>query len=236
MIGAGLYMWTAYLYPDTYTEDVTGVVTMRIHTIETTAAAIEVLAALGWLYSWWVTFPRRVPGRGWTFDDPDLWGLIFIIAPSLLYLHYNVSVITDLASYATNDSYVVGNAMYAIGRCVCAYVFAHCRTPSTACAVCTTTPARHAHACPGGALYLRACHFPVVRCTSAHATSRWCIVPPRMPLPSRVTFLHACVLLQPHAVCCCTPQGRAVGAPPAASHDGALPAFPPLAPTSRDYE
>ena len=48
--------------------------TLQVHYYETAASAIELVAALGWTATWWMTYPRGVVGRGWTLDDFDLWG------------------------------------------------------------------------------------------------------------------------------------------------------------------
>lgn len=58
--------------------------TAQVHGIETAACTVEVLACFGWVITWWLTFPR-VPGRGWTLDDPDMWANLLIVAPSLMY-------------------------------------------------------------------------------------------------------------------------------------------------------
>ena len=78
--GAALYLKTAYEY-----ELVGGNFdpeTLQVHYYETAASAIEFAAALGWTATWWCTFPRGTVGRGWTLDDFDLWGNLFIFVPS----------------------------------------------------------------------------------------------------------------------------------------------------------
>lgn len=113
VVGAALYLHTAYLY-----ESVGGnfdAETLQVHYFETAASAIELVAAVGWCVTWWWTYPRGQVGRGWTFDDLDLWGCLCIIVPSMIYLAYNVIIIKDPDEYSTNTLYADGNIMYAAG-------------------------------------------------------------------------------------------------------------------------
>ena len=112
MLGAGIYMYTATLYPEC--GEYESEVTLRVHKLETAAAVIEVFAALGWFTTWYLTFPRKA-GRGWTLDDPDLWGNVLIIAPSIVYLVYNVNILQDPTQYGTDLLYEKGDLIYAIG-------------------------------------------------------------------------------------------------------------------------
>lgn len=112
MIGAALYLKSACLYY--LANDFTSEVTMFIHHCEAAAACIELLAALGWTYTWWLTY-QRTPGRGWTFDDPDLWGIVLIVAPSAVYLAYNVQILRDPTQYGENYLYMTGDVLYAAG-------------------------------------------------------------------------------------------------------------------------
>jgi hypothetical protein len=112
--GAACYLYTSTLYSKadgTYLDDVT----FTIHHYETAAAAIELVAAVGWVTTWWLTFPRKTVGRGWTLDDPDVWANAGIVLPSVLYVVYNAQILADPLSYATNTLYVTGNAGYAAG-------------------------------------------------------------------------------------------------------------------------
>ncbi len=113
VVGACLYLYTATLYPKvdgTYTDDAT----FQIHHAETAAASIELVAAVGWAITWWLTYPRG-PGRGWTLDDPDVWANILIFVPSVYYVVYNAQVLADPPSYCCNFLYTEGNLIYAIG-------------------------------------------------------------------------------------------------------------------------
>jgi hypothetical protein len=66
VLGAALYLYSATLYPSENEADYAhDVVTYDVHVIETCASAVELVATVGWTWSWWVTFPR-VPGRGAT--------------------------------------------------------------------------------------------------------------------------------------------------------------------------
>ena len=64
-------------------------------------------------------------GRGWTLDDPDLWGIALIVAPSFLYLAYNVRIYINPADYATDVLYTYADILYAAGAYF--YVFAALR-------------------------------------------------------------------------------------------------------------
>lgn len=124
VIGASIYLYTATLYSKTdgsYQDDVT----FTIHHFETAAASIEILAALGWCFTWWLTYPRGQPGRGWTFDDPDIWANIFIVVPSIFYVVYNAQILADPLNYCCNTLYTQGDTLYAIGSVF--YLFAALR-------------------------------------------------------------------------------------------------------------
>ena len=87
ILGAALYLWSAALYP---TESgPTDATTLKVHRIETAAAGIEWLACVGWFITWHLTY-LRVPGRGYTLDDPDVWALITIFGGSTMYMVYNI--------------------------------------------------------------------------------------------------------------------------------------------------
>jgi len=107
-----LVQYTSFLYPqcNEYTSDVT----MRVHRLETAAALLEVVAACGWTYTWWLTYPRRL-GRGWTLDDPDFWAVVFIVVPSLVYVAYNFQIVRDPSLYGTDMLYSTGDILYACG-------------------------------------------------------------------------------------------------------------------------
>lgn len=108
----------AFLYPQC--DQLFSGVTEYVHHMETAAAGVEVVAAFGWAYTWWLTYPRT-PGRGWTLDDPDVWGLIFIVVPSIVYMVYNIAIIRNPDEYGSNMLYQTGDVLYAIGAF--AYLF-----------------------------------------------------------------------------------------------------------------
>ncbi len=115
VIGAALYLWSASLYNQNikdYTYE--GPSTLAVHRIETASSAIEVCAAFGWAGVWVWTYVGG-PGRGWTLDDPDFYGNFFIIAPSIMYLVYNVENLRDPPSYASNFLYRQADALYFAG-------------------------------------------------------------------------------------------------------------------------
>jgi hypothetical protein len=116
VIGATCYVFTAYNYEKLV--DATDSLTIQTHKLETFASSVELLAAFGWMLTWWMTYPRGVIGRGCSLDDFDVWGNVFIFCPSVIYLVYNVAVLKDPAQYYTNYLYTDGNILFAVGSIV----------------------------------------------------------------------------------------------------------------------
>lgn len=125
VVGASLYLWSASLYDKqdiySYQDDIT----MQVHRIETAAASIEIIAALGWVVTWWLTYPRGQLGRGWTLDDPDSWANVFIVVPSIFYVAYNAQILADTTQYGANTLYITGDILYCAGSFF--YLFASMR-------------------------------------------------------------------------------------------------------------
>lgn len=113
MLGAGIYIYTASKYPECieYESDVT----TTVHRAETFASSVELIAAFGWCITWFLTFPRGIPGRGFTLDDPDVWGNIFIVAPSIIYVQYNAHILHEPTAYGSDLLYERGDLLFAIG-------------------------------------------------------------------------------------------------------------------------
>jgi len=86
-------------------------VTTNVQNIEITASIVAMVAALGWTFTWWLTY-RRVPGRGWTLDDPDVWALSTIIAGDIMYVIYNAQIISDRSTYGSNTLYVAADWIF----------------------------------------------------------------------------------------------------------------------------
>lgn len=108
MLGAALYLWSAALYP---TEaGPTDAATLTVHRIETAAAGIELLACVGWLITWHLTYVR-VPGRGYTLDDPDVWAMLTIFAGSMIYLTYNIQILRHPEWYLSNELFYASNGV-----------------------------------------------------------------------------------------------------------------------------
>jgi len=80
-------------------------ITTNVQNIEMTASVVAFCAAIGWCMTWYMTY-RRIPGRGFTFDDPDVWALLTILVGDLLYIIYNSETIDNRQSYGTNYLYV----------------------------------------------------------------------------------------------------------------------------------
>lgn len=118
MFGAGLYIYSSTFYEACYNDSADAADApscMSIHRLETTAAALETVAAFGWFAVWIATYPRQTPGRGWSLDDPDTWANAGIVIPSIVYLAYNVQVINDPTQYGSNFLYVTGDLLYFLG-------------------------------------------------------------------------------------------------------------------------
>jgi len=84
----------------------------RVTQLELAAAVLTICAALGWVVQWLLTY-HHIPGRGFTFDDPDTWGLSTYLAGTLVNLVYEVQVHTgDYASslYMTANNIFLANA------------------------------------------------------------------------------------------------------------------------------
>jgi len=86
-------------------------VTANVQNIEMTASIVAMIAAIGWCFTWFATY-RRVPGRGFTFDDPDIWALITILIGDIMYIIYNSEILSDRATYGTNYLYVSADFVF----------------------------------------------------------------------------------------------------------------------------
>jgi len=118
IVGASMYIRSSTFYEACYNDSAEAVDApscMSIHRLETTAAALETVAAFGWFAVWIATYPRQTPGRGWSLDDPDTWANAGIVIPSIIYLVYNVQVINDPSQYGSNFMYVTGDLLYFLG-------------------------------------------------------------------------------------------------------------------------
>jgi len=82
-----------------------------VQCIELTASLIEMLAAFGWVTSWYFTY-LRLPGRGFTLDDPDIWANFTIVIAAVIYIAYNVQLQLDPSQYGADLLYVVADKMY----------------------------------------------------------------------------------------------------------------------------
>ncbi len=117
VLGATLYLVSASKYNETLSASYTSAQTLLVHRIETASSLIEVFAAFGWTLVWWKTHARG-RGRGFTVDDPDLWGNVLIVVPSIIYFAYNVQNLKDPESYGTNYLFAQGDALYFAGSIV----------------------------------------------------------------------------------------------------------------------
>jgi len=115
MVEASLYITSASMYNDEnpyyYTTDL---VTLNVHRIELTAALVEFFASIGWIITWWMAY-ERVPGRGWSLDDPDVIAFLCTFGSSCVYITYYIEITLHPEEYATNFLYENGDIVYFVG-------------------------------------------------------------------------------------------------------------------------
>jgi len=102
-IYASVSYYTSYEAPDPILADV--------QKIELTASIVEMLAACGWVTTWYFTY-QRVPGRGWTLDDPDTWANLSILTPAVIYIVYNAQMQLYPDEYGVNLLYITADKIY----------------------------------------------------------------------------------------------------------------------------
>lgn len=94
----------------------------KVRRIELFLSVLECIAAAGWVYQWWAEFlkdlrlrPKQCRGRGWTFDDPDLWANLSLVIAALYYIMYNLIIcIGGNEYYETSTLYFWGDFWYLI--------------------------------------------------------------------------------------------------------------------------
>jgi hypothetical protein len=119
VIGACLYLYTAFLYEGEYKSDDyyaprTGEFA-TVRWLELIASIIEVFAAVGWVMQWhWECRKYEIAGRGFTLDDPDIWANVTIMVGALYYLYYNLSLFQaqNFGNYDTNYVYYEADYWY----------------------------------------------------------------------------------------------------------------------------
>jgi len=118
ILEASLYMVTAMMYQhESYGADGDSLpaaddpVLKNVQRLEMGASCVELLAACGWATTWYMTYPR-IPGRGWTFDDPDIWANLSIITPGVIYVVYNVQLQLNPYVYGDNFLFVYADKLY----------------------------------------------------------------------------------------------------------------------------
>jgi len=128
ILGAGLYLWSACLYPLEFSsdDDVSNSPTDSFYAcrrIELSAAVVEIFASIGWIVTWWWGLKekyetsnsqsyRMPPGIGLSLEDSDFHACWTIMLAALLYFVYNVQVLDSPERYATNFAYVWGDIFY----------------------------------------------------------------------------------------------------------------------------
>lgn len=134
VIGAFLYLISAFLYPYEYSYFDGGYkhnpCFYIIRKIEFVAAIVEMVASLGWVWQWRVVLtldymrqPESTLGRGFTLDDPDMWANISLVGGAFLYLKYSAEVLTSFTAYESNTLYTTADTWYlcnAVAYLICA--------------------------------------------------------------------------------------------------------------------
>jgi uncharacterized membrane protein YgcG len=82
---------------------------------------MELIASFGWVIQWYSEFcndiihhTQSTIGRGFTFDDPDMWANVTLLIAAYHYFKYNVIVYMDTNEYDTNFLFVKGDFYYAL--------------------------------------------------------------------------------------------------------------------------
>jgi len=88
-------------------------ITADVQNIEITASLVAMCAAFGWTFTWYLTY-RRIPGRGWTLDDPDIWAMLTILLGDVMYIIYNAQIISDRSTYGSNYLYVAADWVFVV--------------------------------------------------------------------------------------------------------------------------
>jgi hypothetical protein len=122
LIGSSMFLLSACLYPYQFSPE--GEKTEWfdcVQRIEFIAINIEFLAAILWLWQWFEDYRRDLRkdamscfGRGFTFDDPDLWANITLVIAAFYYLQYSTTVYFDRSKYDTCLIYEQADTFYFI--------------------------------------------------------------------------------------------------------------------------
>ena len=122
--GSFLYLWSSTTYGSLYDISTEGRVSLsanfyRCRQLELAASILEVFATVGWIYIWHKGLIERfgkdfksVPGRGFTFFDPDLHANWTLVAGAVLYLIYNIDLTRDPRRYDTSTVYALADIFY----------------------------------------------------------------------------------------------------------------------------
>jgi hypothetical protein len=94
----------------------------QVRRIELFLSVLECVAAVGWVYQWYAEFvkdlrvrPKQSRGRGWTLDDPDLWGNMSLVIAANFYIVYNIVICLDhYKYYNTSTLYFWGDFWYLV--------------------------------------------------------------------------------------------------------------------------
>lgn len=129
---AAFYLGTGFCAPYMYDDNGSPTnIFVKVRRIELFLSVLECIAVVGWLYQWYALFvtdlrlrPRQCRGRGWTFDDPDMWANISLVIAAIYYIIYNIVICVDnYKYYDTSTLYFWGDFWYLINA-VCYIVCA----------------------------------------------------------------------------------------------------------------
>lgn len=111
VVEASLYLYSSRLY--FISQDNYDPTTILTHYLETAAAVVELFAAVGWAWQWYVLvqrFPKR--GRGLFLTDVELWAQVTIVVGGVVYVVYNVQILLDPSKYGDYLMYMKADWIY----------------------------------------------------------------------------------------------------------------------------
>ena len=90
-----------------------------IRRIEAGAWFIELLASIGWCFSWYVHYLQQyssakepLVNRGWTLDDPDIMALLTNLATSGIFFVINMSLLLEVDHSVVSDMLTLGDSIF----------------------------------------------------------------------------------------------------------------------------
>lgn len=131
LLGAIIYLVSAWYYPLAFADTTTGGLKVSlvinqhyfsvVNYLDFLGCALELLASLGWVVQWYVDYctdllvnPLSCIGRGFTLDDPDLWGNVTLLLAAGHYFSYNLTIVSDPSQHDRCLLYELGDRLYAL--------------------------------------------------------------------------------------------------------------------------